>query len=53
MKRILPILVGTGLHLSVVGCSSDEPNPQFRLRNKRSDKANVQLQTSGWQHNQY
>ena len=47
MKRILPILVGTGLLLSLVGCSSDEANPQFRIRNERSDKANVQLQTSG------
>ncbi len=46
MKSILPLLVATGFLFSLIGCSSDE-DPQFRIRNDRSDKANVQVQTSG------
>jgi len=46
MKHILLSLVGAGLILSLSACASDE-DPQFRIRNERSDKANVQVQTSG------
>lgn len=46
MKRIILILVATGFLIPFVGCS-DDPDPQFRIRNERSDKANVQIQTSG------
>ncbi len=31
----------------VMSACSDEEDPQFRIRNERSDKANVQIQTSG------
>lgn len=34
-----------GIFLSMIGCS--EEDPQFRIRNDRLDKANVQLQTTG------
>ncbi len=47
MKHVLITLITAGLLLAVVGCSSDEENPQFRVRNERSDKANVQLKTTG------
>ena len=30
----------------MIGCS-EETDPKFRVRNERSDKANVQFQTSG------
>lgn len=46
MKRILLALIGAGLLLSLTSCSSDE-DPQFRIRNEGSEKANVQVQTSG------
>ena len=34
-----------GFLISMIGCADEDP--QFRIRNERADKANVQLQTSG------
>ncbi len=45
MKHIHIFFIVTGLLLSLAACSSD--SPQFRVRNDRVDKANVQIQTSG------
>ncbi|MGB2869528.1 MAG: hypothetical protein WBD36_13820 [Bacteroidota bacterium] len=47
MKRITLIAVAAGLLLAHAGCSADKADPQFRIRNERADKANVQLQTTG------
>jgi len=45
MKNIFQIIIGLGLILLLVGCSTEDP--QFRVYNERTDKANVQIQTSG------
>ena len=47
MKRILLGILSIASVVFISACSSDEPNPEFRIRNERSDKANVQIQTSG------
>lgn len=46
MKKLLVSIITTLFLLSMVSCS-DEVNPQFRIRNERSTKANVQVQTTG------
>jgi hypothetical protein len=46
MKHILFAILGIVVVLSWSACSSEE-EPQFRIRNERSDKANVQIRTSG------
>jgi hypothetical protein len=46
MKRLILGTLIIGFFVSIGGCSH-EVDPQFRIRNERSDKANVQLQTSG------
>jgi hypothetical protein len=48
-KTIKNILVGIltfAFLIAIVSCS-EEADPQFRIRNERSTKANVQVQTSG------
>jgi hypothetical protein len=45
MKKILARCIILGIILVLIGCS--EEDPQFRIRNERLDKANVQIQTSG------
>lgn len=46
MKSILVGILSLAFLITIISCS-DETNPQFRIRNERSDKANVQIQTSG------
>lgn len=46
MKNILVGILILAFLIALVSCS-DEADPQFRIRNERSDKANVQIQTSG------
>ena len=46
MKKVLVTIITTLFLLTIVGCS-DEVNPKFRIRNERSTKANVQVQTTG------
>jgi hypothetical protein len=46
MKNILAGILSLAFLIAIIGCS-DEADPQFRIRNERSDKANVQIQTSG------
>ncbi|MFA6467643.1 MAG: hypothetical protein WCW35_02015 [Bacteroidota bacterium] len=45
MKKILAHILAVVIVLAMIGCS--EEDPQFRIRNERLDKANVQIQTSG------
>lgn len=48
MKHILFILIGTGLIVSLMACStSPDDVAHFRVRNDRSTKASVQVKTSG------
>jgi len=46
MKRIFFCILSIAFILSISACSK-EPDPQFRILNQRTDKANVQIQTSG------
>ncbi len=46
MKNILAGILSLALLITIISCS-DEADPQFRIRNERSDKANIQIQTSG------
>lgn len=46
MKQVLFGILSMAFIFSMSACSSDE-DPQFRIHNERSDKANVQIQTSG------
>lgn len=46
MKKLLVSIISIVFLLAIVSCS-DEANPKFRIRNERSTKANVQVQTSG------
>lgn len=45
MKALFVILIAAGFLVSLPGCSDDPP--QFRVRNDRPSKANVQVKTSG------
>src|SRR6266849_34418 len=47
MKSLFVGLVSFGLFVSILGCSKGDADPQFRIWNQRSTKANVQIQTSG------
>jgi len=48
MKHFILVLFVIGLVVSQFACSTDPENPpRFRIRNDRSTKANVQIQTSG------
>jgi hypothetical protein len=46
MKNLLLGILSLIFIVAFISCS-DETDPQFRIHNERSDKANVQLQTSG------
>ncbi|PKL87049.1 MAG: hypothetical protein CVV23_17345 [Ignavibacteriae bacterium HGW-Ignavibacteriae-2] len=46
MKNIVGTFLCLALLIAIIGCS-EEVNPKFRVHNERSDKANVQIQTSG------
>jgi len=46
MKHIFLSILSIAFILSMSACSKEE-DPQFRVLNQRSDKANVQIQTSG------
>lgn len=46
MKNLILGLVGLIFLLGIVSCA-DEVNPNIRIRNERTDKVNVQLQTTG------
>ena len=46
MKRILIGIIGVACIILLNTCA-DEADPQFRITNERSDKANVQIQTTG------
>lgn len=46
MKKVLVGIFSLALILAIVGCS-DAADPKFRIHNERSDKANLQIQTSG------
>jgi hypothetical protein len=46
MKKILVGILNFAFLIALVSCS-EEADPQFRIRNERSTKANVQVQTSG------
>ena len=45
VKNVLIVVVGVILLISLQACSDDPP--QFRIRNDRSTKANLQIKTSG------
>lgn len=45
MKKAIAKILVIGTILAMIGCT--EEDPQFRIRNERADKANVQIQTSG------
>ena len=46
MKNILVGILSLAFIIALSGCTA-ETNPEFRIRNERSSKANVQIQTSG------
>lgn len=46
MKNILVGILSLVFLIAIISCSA-EADPQFRIRNERSSKANVQIQTSG------
>jgi hypothetical protein len=46
MKNILFNILSLAFLIIIISCSAEE-DPQFRIRNERSTKANVQIQTSG------
>lgn len=45
MKNHIISIIAIGMLISMIGCTEDDP--QFRIRNERLTKANVQMQTSG------
>ena len=48
MKHILFTLIGIGLIVSSLGCSTSSDDPAyFRIHNARATKASVQVKTSG------
>ena len=47
MKRVLFGILSIAFILVINACSSDSVDPTFRILNQRSNKANVQIQTSG------
>jgi len=46
MKRTLFSILSIAFLLSLSACAKEE-DPQFRIMNQRTEKANVQIQTSG------
>jgi hypothetical protein len=46
MKRVLIGLISIAFLMLMYACS-DEADPQFRIKNERTDKVNVQIQTTG------
>ncbi|MBU2493077.1 MAG: hypothetical protein KJ571_10675 [Bacteroidetes bacterium] len=46
MKKIIVGILSLVFIITIIGCS-EETDPKFRVQNERSDKANVQFQTSG------
>lgn len=46
MKNIFILLFSLAAILSFFGCA-ENANPEFRVHNERSSKANIQIQTSG------
>jgi len=46
MKNIISGILGLVFLIAIIGCSEDA-DPQFRIFNERSNKANVQIQTTG------
>ncbi|PKL83494.1 MAG: hypothetical protein CVV24_04585 [Ignavibacteriae bacterium HGW-Ignavibacteriae-3] len=46
MKKILVGIFSLVFIIAIIGCSKDA-DPEFRVRNELSNKANVQIQTSG------
>ncbi len=46
MKKLLVSILGMIFLMAIISCS-DEANPKFRIRNERTTKANVQVQTTG------
>ncbi|MEX1139750.1 MAG: hypothetical protein WEF53_10455 [Bacteroidota bacterium] len=47
MKRFMISMFAMALAVSLGACSKDEATPEFRVVNERTEKANVQIQTSG------
>lgn len=45
MRHAIAKILIIGTIIAMIGCT--EEDPQFRIRNERADKANVQIQTSG------
>jgi len=46
MKNIVIGMLGLAIIVAMIGCSS-EADPKIRIKNEQSDKANVQIQTTG------
>ncbi|MDP2302419.1 MAG: hypothetical protein Q8N03_08350 [Ignavibacteria bacterium] len=46
MKKIIGVILFLGIIILSVGCA-DDPDPKFRILNDRSEKANVQIKTTG------
>ena len=46
MKNILISILSFAFIIALISCS-DDTDPKFRIYNERSNKANVQIQTSG------
>jgi len=47
MKQFVISMFTLAFLVSLGACSNDEAEPQFRITNERTEKANVQIQTSG------
>lgn len=47
MKRFMFSILSLAFLVLMNACTPEEAAPQFRIYNERSDKANVQIQTSG------
>ncbi|MDP2364955.1 MAG: hypothetical protein Q8M94_14445, partial [Ignavibacteria bacterium] len=46
MKNLLISILSLVFIIAIISCS-DDTDPKFRILNERSNKANVQIQTSG------
>ena len=46
MKNLLLGILSLAIIVVIIGCS-EEADPKFRIHNERSNKANLQIQTSG------
>jgi hypothetical protein len=46
MKKIIGVMLFLGIIFAAIGCA-DDPDPKFRIMNDRSEKANVQIKTTG------